>query len=155
MMRHCDKVAIANRSNMANSFCGATFETNPSGILKRPSHYVMDLYAKHARPLPLKLESPSNGPDIFACASLDKKSVTVFAVNSKDEPVDLKLTGSGFEKLLHLLRAESVCDVQDARQPEIMNHWTAPERVKTVRSETSRDAVILPAFSATAMECGF
>ncbi len=155
MMRHCDKVAIANRSNLSNSFCGATFETNPSGILKRPSHYVMGLYAKHARPLPLKVESPSNGPDVFACASLDKKAVTLFAVNSKDEPVELKLTSEGFEKPLHLLRAESVCDVQDARQPEIMNHWTAPERVKTVQSEMSHDAVTLPAFSATAIEYGF
>jgi hypothetical protein len=76
-------------------------------------------------------------------------------VNSKDEPLELKLASEGFEKPLQIISAESVRDVQDARQPEIMNHWTAPERVKTVRSGTFRDAVVLPAFSATAIECGF
>ncbi len=81
--------------------------------------------------------------------------MTIFAVNSKDEPVELKLTGEGFEKPLHLLSAESVRDVQDARQPEIMNHWTAPDRVMSAKLEISHDTVTLPAFSATAIEGGF
>ena len=152
LMRHCDKVEIANRSNMANSYCGATFETNPAGVLKRPSHYLMDLYTRHARPLPLKVESAPNGPDVFACASADKKNVTLFVVNSEAKPLPLRLAGEGFERPLRIVSAEAVCDTQDARQLDVMNHWVAPERVKIVRLTTAGDTVILPAFSVTAIE---
>jgi alpha-L-arabinofuranosidase len=82
-LRHCDKVEIATRSNMANSFCGATFETNPSGVLRRPCHFLMEMYRRHALPIPLKVDDAPKGLDIFACASADGKSVTVFAINSK------------------------------------------------------------------------
>jgi len=152
MMRHCDKVAIANRSNMANSFCGATFETNPEGILKRPSHYVMELYTRHSRPLPLKVETVPAGLDVFACGSSDKQLVTLFAVNSGDSPVELRLAGEGFQRPLRIISADSVCDAQDARQLDVMNHWVAPGRVTAMKLKTSRDTVVLPAFSATAIE---
>ena len=56
LMRHSDKVEIACRSNLANSYAGAIIETSPSGLLKRPSYYVMQLYARHAKPVPLRLE---------------------------------------------------------------------------------------------------
>jgi alpha-L-arabinofuranosidase len=151
MMRHSDKVKIATRSNMANSFCGATFETNPAGILKRPSHYVMDLYTQHARPVPLKVESEGR-LDVFACASPEKTSITLFAVNTGSNPQPVQITARGFGKSLYLRGAQTVCDTQDARQIEVMNHWTAPDRVKTVNLEADGDRLVLPAFSATAME---
>jgi len=154
MMRHCDKVEIATRSNMANSLCGATFETNPAGVLKRPSHYVMELYTRHSRPLPLIVESAPNGPDLFACASADKRSVTLFAVNSEARPVTLLLASKGFEQPLRIRSADSVCDSQDARQLDVMNHWAAPARVKSVKLETKIDRLVLPALSATAVVCG-
>jgi len=46
VMRHSDKVKIANRSNLANSYCGATILTAASGtgVLRQPSHFVMTLY---------------------------------------------------------------------------------------------------------------
>ena len=136
MMRHCDKVEIATRSNMANSFCGATFETNPAGILKRPSHYVMELYTRHSRPIPLQVESPQGGPDVFACASDDKKFVTLFVVNTDAHPRSLILIGKGFDKPLHVSSVEAVVDTQNAHQIDVMNHWTAPDRVKTVKLES-------------------
>ncbi len=68
---------------MANSFCGAIIETSPSGVMKRPSYYVMQLYARHARPVPLRVEQGGDGPDVFACGSEDGKSVVIFAVNSE------------------------------------------------------------------------
>ena len=154
MMRHCDKVEIANRSNMANSYCGATFETNPAGILKRPSHYVMELYTHHARPLPMKVETAPGPhcPDVFACASPDKKSVTLFAVNTEDRPLEFRLAGEGFEKPLQIVGAEVVRDTQDARQLDVMNHWTDPERVKSMKLATSGNTVVLPPFSVAAIE---
>ena len=54
---------------------------------KRPSYYVMQLYSRHAQPVPLRIDQARDGPDVFACGSADGKSVVVFAVNAKTEPV--------------------------------------------------------------------
>jgi alpha-N-arabinofuranosidase len=152
-LRHCDKVEIATRSNMANSFCGSTIETNPSGVLRRPCHYVMEMYRRHARPVPLKVDDAPTGLDIFACASADGKSLTVFAVNSNDTAQKWSLQCSGFEKPLHVVRAEALRDMRDARQLDVMNHWNAPDRVKTTPLKISQDTLMLPAFSVAAIEC--
>jgi alpha-N-arabinofuranosidase len=156
MMRHCDKLAIATRSNLANSFCGATFETNPAGVLRRPSHYAMELYSRHWRPLPLKVDGGAEGVDIFACGSLDGKSVTLFAVNSGKEPAEIRLASEGFDKPLRIRSGEVVGDTQDARQIDLMNHWVAPDRIKIMKLKATRDTATLPALSvaAIAVEAG-
>lgn len=152
LMRHSDKAEIACRSNMANSFCGAIIETSPSGVLKRPSYYVMQLYARHARPVPLRVDSPADGPDVFACGSEDGKSAVIFAVNSRTEPVEWSCAFDGFGGAMRLAKAESLRDVQDMRQPDVMNHWVAPERVKTVGlAMAGENKVVLPALSVTAV----
>ena len=153
MMRHPDKVKIACRSNMANSFCGAVFETNPAGILKRPSYYVMRLYAKNSQPIPLKVEQSGHGLDLFACVSDDKKSVTLFAVNSGRDPVQLSFDSSGFPRPMHAVGAEILCDTLDMRQPDVMNHWKAPDRVRTIAVATQPNGLTLPALSVAAIEC--
>src|SRR5204863_6893235 len=57
LMRHSDKVEIACRSSMANSFCGGVIETSSAAVLKRPGYYALQLYARHAKPIPLRVES--------------------------------------------------------------------------------------------------
>jgi alpha-N-arabinofuranosidase len=153
LMRHSDKARIACRSNMANSYCGAIIETDPAGVLKRPSYLVMQLYARHAKPVPLRFSQPPDGPDFFACASEDGKSLAVFCVNTKNEPVAWSFQPDGFAGALRVVAAEAVCDTQDARQPDLVNHWESPERVKTVPLPFSPNSVVLPALSATAIEC--
>lgn len=154
MMRHSDKVKIACRSNMANSFCGAIIETSPAGVLKRPSYYVMQLYARHALPVPLRVESPGDGPDIIACASQDGKTVQIFAINYKTDPVDWSFQFDGFSLPLHPVKAESMRDTQDTRQIDVVNHWTAPDRIKTTAfNVNSGNRCTLPALSVTAFEC--
>jgi alpha-N-arabinofuranosidase len=152
MMRHCDKVEIGIRSNMANSFCGATFETNPSGLLRRPSFYVMQLYRRRAQPIPLQVESEKNGPDVFAGGSEDGKSFTLFAVNSESRPTPIRIIGEGSVGALRITRAETVHDTRDALQPDVMNHWSAPDRVKTTALKTNGNGVTLPPFSISAIE---
>jgi len=155
LMRHSDKVEIACRSNMANSYCGAIYETSPGGfgVLKRPSYYVMQLYARHAKPIPLALKPPNHRLDLFACSSLDRKTIVVFAVNQGAEPMNSTTTFEGFDKPVRAIRAESVCDVLNAGQPDVMNHWGAPERVKIVPLSSAGNDLILPPLSATALEC--
>ena len=155
MMRHSDKVKIACRSNMANSFCGAIIETSPAGLLKRPSYYVMQLYAQHALPVPVRIESTGDGVDGFACRAEDATTAAVFVVNSKTEPVEWSATFDGFQKGMHVLGAEAVCDTQDMRQIDVVNHWNALERVKTIALKLAgENKVMLPALSVTAVTCG-
>jgi alpha-N-arabinofuranosidase len=155
MMRHCDKVKIGCRSNLANSYAGAIIETSPcgDGVLKRASYHVMDLYANRALPEPLRIE-PSNGRlDLFACASEDKKAIVVFAVNPKAEPVALSVAFSGFAGAAAVSKAEAVCDTQNAGQPEVMNHWEAPDRIRIAGLPASGNTVTVPPLSASAIEC--
>ena len=155
MMRHSDKVKIANRSNLANSYCGATILTAASGtgVLRQPSHYVMKLYSHHAKPVPLVVQEYDNRLDVFACGSVDKKALVVFAVNPTREPVEFVLGFGGFDALPHIISAESVCDVLNRRQPDVENHWQEPERVKIVSLPLTENEVRLPALSATAIDC--
>jgi alpha-L-arabinofuranosidase len=154
MMRHSDKVKIACRSNMANSYCGAIIQTDPAGVLKRPSYFVMQLYARHAKPVPLGASQPEGGPDIFACASEDGKSFAIFCVNTKDQPIQWSFQPDGFAGGVRVADCEAVCDTQDARQRDVVNHWESPDRVRTVPLPFSRNSVVLPALSATVIECG-
>ncbi|HEY3863310.1 MAG TPA: alpha-L-arabinofuranosidase C-terminal domain-containing protein [Verrucomicrobiae bacterium] len=154
LMRHSDKAKIACRSNMANSYCGAIIETDPAGVLKRPSYWVMQLYTRHAQPIPLRCTQPEGGLDTFACASRDGKLLTVFCVNTRNEPAACSFKPQGSFAAMRVAAAEAVCDSRDARQPDVVNHWEAPERVKIVPVPFSTDGVMLPALSATAVSMG-
>jgi alpha-L-arabinofuranosidase len=154
LMRHSDKVEIACRSNLANSYCGAIIETglSGSGVLKRASYYVMELYARHVKPVPLAIEQPNERVDVFTCGSADLKSLVLFAINSKPERVELSAHFHGFGGSFRPLNVEAVCDTAQAGQPDVRNHWDTPERIKVIPITTSSDTITLPPLSATAIE---
>jgi alpha-N-arabinofuranosidase len=154
LMRHADRVKMACRSNLANSFCGAIIETSPSGLLKRPSYHVMQLYATHAKPLALPLSQSTNSLDLFACASDSKSALVIFGVNSGTEPVKAGFEFAGFPGPVRITSAEAVGDLEDARQPDLVNHWNVPERVSTRSVQISQNEMSFPAFSVVAVECG-
>ena len=91
--------------------------------------------------------------DLSACASLDGKSLCLFAVNPGTEPVELSYRFDGFAGPVHETGAEALRDTLDARQRDVMNHWEAPDRVKIVPQAPPHDHAVLPALSATAVEC--
>jgi alpha-L-arabinofuranosidase len=152
LMRHSDKAEIACRSNLANSYAGAIIETSPAGLLKRPSFYAMQLYARHAKPVPLLLEKTNDALDLFACASSDERSLCLFAVNPGTEPVEFSYRFEGFADAMQEASAEALCDTLDARQRDVMNHWEAPDRVKITPQPLPHMRATLPALSATAIE---
>jgi alpha-L-arabinofuranosidase len=155
MMRHSDRVRIANRSNLANSFCGATILTAAAGtgVLRQPSHYVMKLYSLHAKPVPLSVPEADRRLDLFACGSDGLQSVVIFAVNPTRDSVQLVPGFTGFARALRVASAEAVCDVMNRRQPDVENHWQEPERVKIIPLPVRDGTVGLPPFSATVVEC--
>jgi hypothetical protein len=114
----------------------------------------MKLYAEHALPRPLVIGKTPENVDVFACASDDLQRICVFAVNNRREPETLALDLSEFGARCIPLRAETLRDTLDRRQPDVMNHWEAPDRVSTVRLPIEGSKITLPAFSASAIECG-
>ena len=152
LMRHSDKAEIACRSNLANSYAGAIIETSPAGLLKRPSFYMMQLYARYAKPVPLRLEQSNDALDLFACASPDGKSLCLFALNPGTEPVEFSYRFDGFAGAAREVGAEVLCDTLDARQRDVMNHWEAPDRVRTVSQAPPHNQVVLPALSVATIE---
>lgn len=54
---------------MSNSFCSGIIETTPGGMLRRPSYYVIKLYAEHVLPCLLAVGKAPANVDVVACAS--------------------------------------------------------------------------------------
>ncbi|HKQ36974.1 MAG TPA: alpha-L-arabinofuranosidase C-terminal domain-containing protein, partial [Verrucomicrobiae bacterium] len=152
LMRRSDGVEIACRSSIANSFCGGVLQISPSGLLKRPGYYALQLYARHAQPVPLRVDQSASSLDIAACSSEDKTSGVIFAVNFKSEPVECSFGFAGFSRTVRLTKAHTLGDTLDARQPEIMNHWSNPDRIKITSLTLAANRVTLPALSVTAVE---
>jgi alpha-L-arabinofuranosidase len=154
LCRHCDRVEIACRSNMTNSFCSGIIGTNPAGVLKRPSYHVMQLYAEHVLPIPLAVGHAPAGLDAMACAGESRKRIAVFAVNSGSKPIKISLDLSEFGREANPQVVETVRDALDLRQPDVMNHWSRPNRVRTIRTKLSASELTLPALSVSAIICG-
>lgn len=154
LCRYSHLVDIACRSNMSNSFCSGIIEARPGGLLKRPSYHVMKLYADHVLPRLLAVGKAPANVDVVACSSETRDRVCVFAVNSGREPVTLTLDLAELGVDFAPLRAETVHDALDRRQPDVMNHWDAPNRVTTVNLPVNNGMIRLPAFSVSAIDCG-
>ena len=151
--RRCDIIAAATRSNLCNSFCGGTIQTNAAGLFRIPAFYVLALYAGHSKPVPLRISEPPAGVDVTACAAEDRRSMTIFAVNTRKEAVDLEIDAAGLAPGLVVIGAQCLGDTQDRRQPDVINFWDHPDRVRVVAATVSGPAVRLPALSVTVVDC--
>ncbi len=153
LLRRCDVADIGCRSNLTNSLGSGVIETRPGGLLKRPSFYAMKLYADHAKPVPLVPTGAPEGIDAMACRSEDGSSACVFLVNPGKEPVTVALDLSDLGPVFAAAEIETLADARDARQPDVMNHWTAPDRVSAKKRPADAGPLALPALSITAVEC--
>ena len=145
-------MAVACSSNLANSFCGGTVQTNAAGLYRIPAFYVMKLFRDHAKPVPLMISQTPQGLDVTACASEDRRTLTVFAVNTRSDPVELRLDLGELGAGMTITAAEFVGDTQDRRQMDITNGWDRPERVKTMPLRFQGRTCTLPALSVAAVE---
>jgi len=154
--RHSEFVTLACRSNMTNSFQGGTIQTNAAGLYRTPSFLVMAMYRQHSLPIPLRLAAGVPFPlDATACASEDMAQVTVFVVNDRKDPARLTLDLAGLGTGFKIKAVEVVKDAQDRGQIDIINGFADPRRVVKVKlSPESGNAVVLPALSIAAIDCG-
>jgi alpha-L-arabinofuranosidase len=153
MCRHADVVEMGCRSNMTNSYCSGIVGTTPAGLVRRPSYYVMKLYADHAKAVPLQLASPQEGLDLLACTDETRETLCLFAVNLCRKPLTVRLDLSEFGGAPTIKAAEAVLDTRDACQGDVMNHVIGAERVKTAALRPDGNTIVLPALSVSAVEC--
>jgi len=154
--RHSDSVALACRSNMANSFCGGTIQTSAAGLYRTPSFQVLAMYRAHTKPVPLKVAAGIPALiDATACASEDRTAVTVFVVNTRKEAVPVVLDLSEFGPGFAVRGGEIVKDVREMGQIDVVNGFADPKRVVRAKIDAgSGNAVTLPPLSIAAIDCG-
>lgn len=150
--RNSDIVEIACRSNLANSFCGGTVQTNAAGLYRIPAFYVMKMFAEHTKPVPLTVSETLPGLDVTACATDDGKNLSIFIVNSVKDPVALQIDLKGFGSGMKISGAETVRDTHDMKQIDAKNHFGAPDRIRTVNLQATDSGITVPALSVTAIE---
>lgn len=152
--RNCDLVTIANRSNLANSFCSGILQTDNHRLYVTPTYWTQWLYANRAGVLPLKLASdlPTDQlPDLSVTLSADGRTVTLFAVNDSCQPQTrtLDLSDLGAPKLT----VETLADHDKAGEPDATNSFAKPDRIGVARSELTpagpRFEFTFPALSLT------
>jgi alpha-N-arabinofuranosidase len=136
--RYCDAVQIANRSNLANSFCSGIIQTDNHRLYKTPTYYAQQLYATLAGDRPLQIEPPAGAtplPDVSATLSTDGRSVILLAVNpGPDELVrelDLTAFGDGAQEA----ETWTLRDRKHAREPDAVNSFDEPERIAPDRAQ--------------------
>jgi alpha-N-arabinofuranosidase len=135
--RHANLVAIANRSNLTNSFCSGIVQTDNHRLYTTPTYHAQRLYATLAGDRPLKVESAAPAdlvPDVSATLTPKGDAVVIFAVNQTladvARPLDLSAFGGGGREVA----VWTLADRDRAGEPDITNSFGDPGRVGVVRS---------------------
>jgi alpha-N-arabinofuranosidase len=140
MHRHCDAIEIANRSNLADSFCSGVIQTNNHALYKTPTYYVQELYANHAGQTPLTIRIDADLPadpavDTSATLSADGTTLTVFAVNDTGTAQRRTLQLGAFAPLAEPVEVWTILDTAKAGERDAVNSWREPDRIRTVRDK--------------------
>lgn len=154
--RHSDAVTLACRSNLTNSFCGGTIQTNAGALYRTPSFHVMALYREHSLPVPLRIAVDAPAPvDVSAYADESRSALCLFVVNTRKEAVDLEADLSAFGAGFTVKGGEVICDSKDRQQIDVINSFSSPDRVRPVKLEKREgNRVTIPAMSVAAIDCG-
>ena len=137
---------------MVNCYGAGVLLTNRAKLVKTPAYYVMQLYSKHSKPIPMKITKVPDGLDASLCASEDLQSFTLFVVNytPKDKTIKADLSDLGLD--LVAIGGQVVCDTLKRHQPDISNWFTGPDRVRNIALGIEKNEICLPAFSVAALE---
>jgi alpha-N-arabinofuranosidase len=136
--RHGDLVAIANRSNLTNSFCSGIIQTDNHRLYKTPTYYAQQLYATKAGSKALKIDSPipaSLGLDCSATLSVHEDRVTLFVVNQTSNEISRPLDLSAFGDKAQAATIWTLADRKHAGEPDVANSFAEPERIAPVETK--------------------
>jgi alpha-L-arabinofuranosidase len=135
--RYCDAVQIANRSNLANSFCSGIIQADNYRLYKTPTYYMQQMYATLSGNRPLKIEPAATInclPDLSATLSVDGKAVVLLAANSELRDVVRRLDLSAFGDGAQQVETWTLHDRRHSGEPDAVNSFDDPERVAPDRS---------------------
>jgi alpha-N-arabinofuranosidase len=161
MHRHCDMIEIANRSNLADSFCSGIIQTNGTGLFQTPTYYAQQLYATHAGRRPLKIRGGAglpSGPSLDASATLseDGRTIALFAVNPTTGPQPRSLDFAALAPLDQRVQVWTLADTLSAGERDAANTWRHPDRIRTEPGNAALDGAKLayrfPPLSLTVLE---
>jgi len=161
MHRHCDMIEIANRSNLADSFCSGIIQPNNSGLFKTPTYYAQQLYATHSGQYPLKVYVESGvasdaALDVSATLSVDEKRIVIFAVNPLLEPQKRTIDLSAFAPLIGEADVWTLADTEKTNERDAANSWREPQRIRSEAAKTTAISGAIahdfPALSLTVIE---
>jgi alpha-L-arabinofuranosidase len=141
--RHCDLVEIANRSNLADSFCSGIIQPNNHTFFKTPTYYAQELYATRAGRYPLKVQFPGAAADpeldVSATLAEDGNRLAIFVVNTSLESYTRTLDLTPFLPLAAEAECWTLADSAKAGERDAFNSWREPDRIRPESSKT--DAV--------------
>jgi len=155
--RHADIVEIANRSNLANSFCSGIIQTDTHRLYRTPTYFAQQLYATRAGNLPLPVVLPPGiGLDVSATADAKSRRVSFFVVNDGLEAIPATIDAAGLGIAGGAVRVTTLTDRDGAGEPDVTNTFDRPDRVTPAtaraRAVGSRIAHTFPSLSLTLLE---
>jgi alpha-L-arabinofuranosidase len=157
MHRNCGIIEIANRSNLADSFCSGIIQTSNSSLYKTPTYYAQQLYAIHAGKIPLKVKTGEAMPsdpflDISATLSENRKNISLFVVNQTNQTHKRTLDLNAFTPLNSDVTVWTLNDTEEAGERDATNSWRYPERIRAHQSTaTVTDSTLQSEFPALSL----
>lgn len=156
--RNCDLVAIANRSNLINSFCSGCIQVDNHRLYLTPTYHAQRLFATMAGDRPLRIDTPlpaDSAPDISTTLTADGSAVVLLAVNQGLQavvrPLDLAAFGRGGQDV----EVWTLADTRQAGEPDATNSFAEPDRIaprrSSVRAEGPRFEYRFPPLSLTVL----
>ncbi len=139
--RNSDFLAIANRSNLTNSWWAGVVQTNRDSLFVTPAYHEMRLLSTCCGRWPLKVVDqrgePMCGPesgallDVAASVDDDGRTLTVSVVNDGADPLTATLDLSAHVPS----RRQATCHVLAAPAPDALNDFARPDCVAPVTAK--------------------
>jgi alpha-N-arabinofuranosidase len=136
--RNSDLVAIANRSNLTNSWWAGVVQTRRDALFVTPAYHALQLMSRHCGKWPLRVTDASGhdlwgadfGAPLDVAASLgeERRTLTVTVVNDGAEAREATLDLGAWVTSCRPGR----CHVLAAESPEALNDVPQPRRVAPI-----------------------
>ncbi len=155
--RNADIVHIANRSNLANSFCSGIIQTDGARMFRTPTYYAQQLYATTAGRTPLVHTTDRHADlDISATYSSRRRKIAMFIVNDGEDDTLVRIDLAHVGIIGGRLSVTTVGDTASAGQPDVSNSFSQPRRVFPNQRQddvrTASPVIQCPALSITLAE---
>jgi len=165
LQRYADLVQMAIRSNLVDSFGSGVIVTGPGWLLRSPTYYAEQLYARSAGSYPLRLDRGDGlpwhlaEPDLSANISPDGKILRIYGVNSTEGPLRVRFHLVDFPAVPAKVAAYVLKDREGAKDSEVMNSPDNRERVsiaaRPLGASGREPELVFEPYSVTLLEFGF